>query len=32
LLRKRGVQAAGNGPSEDRKCWQGVELGVPGLY
>jgi len=31
LSRKRGVQAAGNAPSEDRKYWQGVELGVPGL-
>ena len=28
---KRGVQAARNGPSEDRKCWQHVELGIHGL-
>ncbi len=28
---KRGVQAARNGPSEDRKCWQRVELGTHGL-
>jgi hypothetical protein len=28
---KRGVQAAGNGPSEDRKCWQRVELGIHSL-
>src|SRR5208337_1210542 len=28
---KRGVQAARNGPSEDRKCWQRVELGIHGL-
>src|SRR5271157_4136860 len=25
---KRGVQAARNGPSEDSKCWQRVELGI----
>ncbi len=25
---KRGVQAARNGPSEDRKCWQRIELGI----
>ncbi len=25
------VQAARNGPSEDRKCWQRVELGIHGL-
>ena len=25
-VEKRGVHAAGNAPSEDRKCWQGVEL------
>ena len=31
LVEKRGVQAAGNGPSEDRKCWQGVELCIHGL-
>jgi len=30
-LRKRGVQAAGNAPSEDRKYWQGVELCIHGL-
>jgi hypothetical protein len=24
------VQAARNGPSEDRKCWQRVELGIQG--
>src|SRR5208337_3354854 len=30
-VEKRGVQAAGNGPSEDRKCWQGVELCIHGL-
>ena len=23
--------AAGNGPSEDGKCWQRVELGIHGL-
>src|SRR5208337_2013846 len=28
---KRGVQAARNAPSEDRKCWQLVELGIHGL-
>jgi len=28
---KRGVQAARNGPSADRKCWQRVELGIHGL-
>ena len=28
---KRGIQAARNGPSEDRKCWQRVELGIHGL-
>src|SRR5271165_2880716 len=28
---KRGVQAARNGPSEDRKCWQRVALGIHGL-
>src|SRR5208282_557773 len=28
---KRGVHAARNGPSEDRKCWQRVELGIHGL-
>jgi hypothetical protein len=28
---KPGVQAAGNGPSEDGKCWQRVELGIHGL-
>ena len=28
---KRGVQAARNGPSEDGKCWQRVELGIHGL-
>ena len=27
---KRGVQAARNGPSADRKCWQRVELGIHG--
>src|SRR5271157_535210 len=26
----RGVQAARNAPSEDRKCWQRVELGIHG--
>ena len=26
--KKRGVQAARNGPSADRKCWQRVELGT----
>ena len=30
-VEKRGVQAARNGPSEDRKCWQRVELGIHGL-
>src|SRR5208337_2159190 len=29
---KRGVQADRNGPSEDRKCWQRVELGIHGLH
>jgi len=28
---KHGVQAARNGPSADRKCWQRVELGTHGL-
>jgi len=28
---KRGVQAARNAPSEDRKCWQRAELGIHGL-
>ena len=28
---KRGVQAAGNAPSEDRKCWQLLELSIHGL-
>ena len=28
---KRGVQAASNAPSEDRKCCQRVELGIHGL-
>ncbi len=28
---KRGVQAARNRPSEDRKCRQRVELGIYGL-
>jgi len=28
---KRGVQAARNGLSEDRKYWQRVELGIHGL-
>ena len=28
---KRGVQAARNGPSEDNKCWQRIELGIHGL-
>jgi len=27
----RGVHAAGNGPSSDRKCWQRLELGIHGL-
>jgi hypothetical protein len=31
MSRKRGVQATGNAPSEDRKCWQGVELCIHGL-
>ena len=30
-VEKRGVHAAGNAPSEDRKCWQGVELCIHGL-
>ena len=30
-VEKCGVQAARNGPSEDRKCWQRVELGIHGL-
>ena len=28
---KRRVQAAGNGPGEDGKCWQRVELGIHSL-
>ena len=28
---KRGVHAAGNGPSADGKCCQRVELGIHGL-
>src|SRR5208282_4533323 len=31
MSRKRGVQAARNAPSEDRKWWQRVELGIHGL-
>ncbi len=31
MSRKRGVQAARNAPSEDRKCWQRIELGIHGL-
>src|SRR5271166_3254400 len=31
FVEKRGVHAARNGPSEDRKCWQRVELGIHGL-
>src|SRR5208337_3800516 len=27
-VEKRGVHAARNGPSEDRKCWRRVELGI----
>src|SRR5271157_4534709 len=27
-VEKRGVHAVGNAPSEDRKCWQRVELGI----
>jgi hypothetical protein len=30
-VEKRGAQAARNGPSEDRKCWRRIELGVHGL-
>ena len=30
-VEKRGVQAARNAPSEDRKCWQRIELGIHGL-
>src|SRR5208337_4541697 len=30
-VEKRGVHAARNGPSEDTKCWQRVELGIHGL-
>src|SRR5208283_1451826 len=30
-VEKRGVQAARNGPSEDSKCWQRIELGIHGL-
>ena len=30
-VEKRGVHAARNGPSEDRKCWQSFELGIHGL-
>src|SRR5271157_5229126 len=28
---KRGVHAARNGPSADRKCWQRARLGIHGL-
>ena len=28
---RRGIQAARNAPSEDRKCWQRIELGIHGL-
>src|SRR5208337_130571 len=31
MSRKRGVHAARNGPSEDRKSWQHIELGIHGL-
>ena len=30
-VEKRGVHAARNAPSEDRKCWQRIELGIHGL-
>src|SRR5271157_1489019 len=30
-VEKRGVQAARNCPSADRKCWQRVRLGIHGL-
>ena len=30
-VEKRGVQAARNGPSEDSKYWQRIELGIHGL-
>jgi hypothetical protein len=30
-VEKRGVQAARNGPSEDSKCWQRIELGIHGV-
>jgi len=30
-VEKRGVHAARNGPSEDSKCWQRLELGIHGL-
>src|SRR5271166_2114393 len=29
-VEKRGVHTAGNAPSEDRKCWQRLELGIHG--
>ena len=31
FVEKRGVQASRNGPSEDSKCWQRIELGIHGL-
>jgi len=31
MSRKRGVQAARNNPSADRKYWQRIELGIHGL-
>ena len=31
IVEIRGVHAAGNGPSSDRKCWQRLELGIHGL-
>ena len=31
FVEKRGVHAARNGPSEDRKCWQRFELRIHGL-
>src|SRR5208282_488207 len=30
-VEKRGVQAARNGPSEDGKCWQRIDLGIHSL-
>jgi len=31
MYEKRGVQAARNGPGDDRTCWPRAELGIHGL-